>query len=687
MKKLLTILFTLYITASFAQVNYNSVTTAYQSLSQVLKGHKNVGFRFDVIENGRVSHFVVAKRSASVVPDGGMIIALADSVNAAIRDVDASDGVNILWFGGKGDFNPLTNTGTDNYPIIIKALAALKSGNPTTLGFPTPKLFFPAGNYYISKQLDIKKTIWFEGEGSNYTLQSTLLTFGQDQNGFIFNRTNTPVGTTNRRGSDGSVLKHLTITQVQPSHYGNAITMPAGISMEDCTVSTWGGWGGGIIAGVASTTDKSIRNILMNDVGDSFHAVPTVNITDLKGTGSGATATAVLGGKIWKYVLVDSGRGYVRPPKIRVGVKPESITEATVITTGMGGAAKAIMGVDSITVTSGGNGYTWAVIRPSDSLRKGSAKFHAVIVGGVITGVVIDSSGGGGNSDNVYDTTFTAENGIIIDSSGEGYSSLPKLYIDGNGTGATAVANTLKVVGIGFLQPGWGYETDTVSLYFMGTRLNNKGRMATGYALVNPNTKFVKRVIITNAGSNYDSVRITFSGGTPSSNAYAQALRGIDKLGNANLFRMVNVRFYRCSYGVYTDGTDANAGVFEYCRFNENRLWGAWEHGFLGNGYNNPLFSGNKAGAFAATNNTAWQAVFVNVYTESGQPASVAVNPVRINGGSNGTPYYGNSTHIDAVNNAISKQTGYVFTEKGTINDQTISLGGDVDKKQVLSVY
>jgi hypothetical protein len=109
MKNLLTILFTLITLASFAQNNTNSTIIAYPSIAQAIKSPKKVGFHFDVMENGKPSHWVIALRSQGYVPDSAMVWAMADTNRVAVRDISQSQAVNVEWFGLVGDGH------TDNY--------------------------------------------------------------------------------------------------------------------------------------------------------------------------------------------------------------------------------------------------------------------------------------------------------------------------------------------------------------------------------------------------------------------------------------------------------------------------------------------------------------------------------------------------------------------------------------------
>lgn len=64
-------------------------------------------------------------------------------------------------------------------------------------------------------------------------------------------------------------------------------------------------------------------------------------------------------------------------------------------------------------------------------------------------------------------------------------------------------------------------------------------------------------------------------------------------LGNANLGRNRNVLTMNCRKGLYTFGTDVNAGMYEGIGGFENRQWSIHDNSFLGNTYLAPHAEGN----------------------------------------------------------------------------------------------
>lgn len=137
MRKLLIILFTLFTAGAFAQSNPNSAVYAYQSITAAIKNPKKPGWKVDVMENGKISHWVTALRSQGFTPDSAMVWAMADSVSVLVRDISQSQAINVSWFGMRGDGV------TDNYKAYKRLVSYVnrKGGNVT--------INFDPGTYII----------------------------------------------------------------------------------------------------------------------------------------------------------------------------------------------------------------------------------------------------------------------------------------------------------------------------------------------------------------------------------------------------------------------------------------------------------------------------------------------------------------------------------------------------------
>lgn len=94
--------------------------------------------------------------------------------------------VNLMWFGAAADFV------TDDLPAMQAALAVIKQrGTPN--GYGGDRLYLPAGRYYFSSTVDVHCPVHIMGAGSaqNSNAISTVIRFGKNCNGFVFNHDNT----------------------------------------------------------------------------------------------------------------------------------------------------------------------------------------------------------------------------------------------------------------------------------------------------------------------------------------------------------------------------------------------------------------------------------------------------------------------------------------------------------------
>ncbi|MEO6583766.1 MAG: hypothetical protein ABIO05_05550 [Ferruginibacter sp.] len=71
--------------------------------------------------------------------------------------------------------------------------------------------------------------------------------------------------------------------------------------------------------------------------------------------------------------------------------------------------------------------------------------------------------------------------------------------------------------------------------------------------------------------------------------------------GNADFSILRNVSMSFTNYGLYITGCDANKITIDKLEATNNRRWGVWDDGFLGNDYKEPHFSANGAGPLRHT--------------------------------------------------------------------------------------
>jgi hypothetical protein len=154
--------------------------------------------------------------SPPVGPDGAPIDA------KAIYLVD-KDGNPISLGGGSGvvvtpqQFGAVANGATDDSAAFVAAIAHLKTiaSNDTGIYKGSPKLFIPAGNYFLgTTTLDITHTLIIEGEGSGQAGgNATKLRWAANATGFRIQRYDTSGSATvdgvTHYGGDATILRNM----------------------------------------------------------------------------------------------------------------------------------------------------------------------------------------------------------------------------------------------------------------------------------------------------------------------------------------------------------------------------------------------------------------------------------------------------------------------------------------------
>jgi len=238
----------------------------------------------------------------------------------------------------------------------------------------------------------------------------------------------------------------------------------------------------------------SLTDINLNDEGSGYVQTPP-SVTIL-GSGTGATAHAVMAAEVSKITVTTPGSGYTQPPHMVIAdnfyawdaVTPVMTTNnplfsitynglnttlwpsspapvATIIGTGGAGATASVtLGtagkVTGFAALVGGSGYTSA---PTITVNGGGGGFGATAVATVISGVVTNIS--------------------IVDQ-GQGYTSIPTFaFSGGGGTGASATAVLgFPVQTISLTAPGTGYSNVTsVNIDNGGTPVNYVGECQIKY--------------------------------------------------------------------------------------------------------------------------------------------------------------------------------------------------------------
>lgn len=626
-----------------------ALNTAFQAGDVVfIDGEGN--FKADNLQSGETA-------------DGGTIITKPDGMILR-RDKSQAHGVNLTWFGIKGDYDPVTKTGTDNWQAFMDMVNALPKINNSAFNSGIQVIHVPAGNYFFSKPLTFKRQVRLVGEGEGAYITSSNFYFPSGSHGLIFHQSGTPHGSSNKGTSNGSSLAYLGLYQQTPWIAGNAIWAHVPVTIEDCRIDGWGGDGFYQDNAAIPTTKRGhVHKVHINDPGLNYTTAPIVTF---HGKGTGASATAILGGNVTS-LSVTSGGSYKVVPNVQIG--ETGLTESNIDSLGRGATAAALCGINSLNLLTGGSGYTFAKISFSDSARAGHAVAHANIVNGVITGLVVDSPG---DFENIQDSIVTdsgvvyIEKPLVLDSNGTGYTALPKVFISGDGTGATAEVNDLRVVSLKLVNKGFLYEKPPAVNFIGGKQFNGADAVATSTI----GNFVVKRIRINAEGTGYagnDSTTVTFSGGGGTGVA-ASVITWDDREGNSNLFRITRSKITNCANGVWAEGTDVNGGLIDQVTSTSNRLYGFKENSFLGNTYLACHTSANAFGAYYAGNNTGYNTAFISCYSEGGQPASPILWPAVVMGGDHGAGIVGTGRITEGAKS---------FTQQGNTNRQTVSLGAN----------
>lgn len=209
-----------------------------------------------------------------------------------------------------------------------------------------------------------------------------------------------------------------------------------------------------------------VTGLQLLNPGTGYTSVPTVTVT---GNATGAAKLAVE-----NLNVTAAGTGYTAQPSI-VFSNPTSgaIDRAQGYVT---------MSLETITVTAGGSGYTNG--SPSAST------------------VVTISGGGGSGATATANVVGGVVTGINITNAGTGYTSAPKITINGNGSGAQATNVTMTVTGINLTDPGSNY-TSFPTITF-----------SSGSATAAVTSMKVSGIDITDQGSGYAAnPTVTISGG------------------------------------------------------------------------------------------------------------------------------------------------------------------------------
>jgi len=243
-------------------------------------------------------------------------------------------------------------------------------------------------------------------------------------------------------------------------------------TLPDVAVTITGN-GTGATATATVGANGAVTGFNITNPGSGYSAA-TVTISPITGIGAGATADAVVSASgVVTAINVDlGGAGYTAPV---VGISGGE---------GTGAAATAYGGVDVVTLTNPGTGYTFPTVDFDlpDGPDGVKAMAHAVLdTNGAVTAIVVDQPGSGYSfapnvvirDGTIFDPILPANKGatatatlyiqtVVLDTFGAGYTSAPTVDITdptGSGATATAVTDAGAVTAINLTAPGSGYVT------------------------------------------------------------------------------------------------------------------------------------------------------------------------------------------------------------------------------------
>jgi len=267
---------------------------------------------------------------------------------------------------------------------------------------------------------------------------------------------------------------------------------------------------------VAALSGTTVASLSVTDGGSGYTSAPTVSFSG--GGGSGAAATAVIGGRVSSVSITNRGQEYTSAPTVSFSGGGGSGAAATATLRDQGP-------ILSISVTGAGSGYT---ATPTVSLSGGGgsgASATAVLAGTSVNTVTVTAGGTGYTS--APTVTFTGGGGssaaanatqagavvasVTVTAGGTGYTGDPTVTLtDGGGTGATATATRGGGYVTGFTVTAAGSNyTSTPTVVVSG----GAGTGAAGTAVMGGGGT-VSVISVTDSGSGYTfQPTVTISGG------------------------------------------------------------------------------------------------------------------------------------------------------------------------------
>ena len=261
--------------------------------------------------------------------------------------------------------------------------------------------------------------------------------------------------------------------------------------------------------------------------GGAGYSFASANFTG-GGGGSGAAASVtIVGGVVTAITITNKGSGYTTAPVMTISGDGRGAAAVAQLTPSGVAVGAAPTTVASVSVDSGGSGYTNSSTTFVFFIGGGGsgAAAAATVAAGVVTVITMANNGSGYTSAPqvlIFGSTGTGAtahavltgsatlSGVTVVNGGSGFTSVPLLTIEGGGgSGATAVAvlTATTIASVNLSAGGSGY-TSAPTVSFVG----GGGSSAAATAYLNGDA--VSYVVVTNAGTGYTSpIQVSFSGG------------------------------------------------------------------------------------------------------------------------------------------------------------------------------
>jgi len=286
-------------------------------------------------------------------------------------------------------------------------------------------------------------------------------------------------------------------------------------------------------------TDSSLINTSLNEIDESLESYGYIKSLTLIGSGTTATASSVINqnlGYVSNIKLIDDGYNYTTVPTITIDSPPSGVRATAVAITS---CTANYCSIKSIYLTNAGSGY----ISVPNVIISGSTGVGATAVAEVILekslgiGTITVDSGGSGYTSNPKVTFSNPDGGvalatasisglgtvlsIVVTDGGWGYTSAPEVTISGSDSslGTTATATAI-ISGLGTVSSiridngGTDYISDPTVTISSNIQYKSGLSTATGFANVN-SAGVVTSVYMTSPGYGY-TVAPTLTVATPS---------------------------------------------------------------------------------------------------------------------------------------------------------------------------